>query len=106
LVIGLLAISYCEALILGVWLAADSVPPSPRNILYGQLSVLGDVRAILNDEGFVEEERQLLKGVRVRAATVAKLVALVVDCFGTFGCVLRLFRHSAITGNCCRFFSI
>jgi len=61
---------------------ADSVPPSPRNLLYGQLSVSGDVRTVLNDDGFVEEERQLLSGVRVRAATVAKLVALVVDCFG------------------------
>jgi len=66
-----------------VWLAADIVPPSPRNLLqYGQLSMLGDVRAVLNDEGFVEEERQLLNGVRVRAATVVKLVALVVDCYG------------------------
>jgi len=65
-----------------VWLATDSVPPSPRNLLYGQLPVLGDVRVVLNDEGFVEEERQLLNGVRVRAATVSKLVALVVDCFG------------------------
>ena len=64
------------------WLIADSVPPSPRNLLYGQLPVLGDVRAILNDEGFVEEERQLLHGVRVRAATIAKLVSIVVDCFG------------------------
>ena len=64
-------------------MVADSAPPSPRNLLYGQLSVPGDVRAILNDDGFVEEERQLLNGVRVRAATVAKLVALVVDCFGT-----------------------
>jgi len=69
-----------------MWLAADSVPPSPRNLLYGQLSVLGDVHVILNDEGFVEEERQLLNGVRVRAATVAKLVALVVDCFGICFC--------------------
>lgn len=59
----------------------DSVPPSPRNLLYGQLSVPVDVRAVLNDDGFVEEERQLLSGVRVRAATVTRLVALVVDCF-------------------------
>ena len=65
-----------------MWLVTDSVPPSPRNLLYGQLSMLGEVRAVLNDEGFVEEERQLLHGVRVRAATVSKLVALVVDCFG------------------------
>jgi len=61
---------------------ADSAPPSPRNLLYNQLSVPGDVRAVLNEDGFVEEERQLLSGVKVRAASVSKLVALVVDCFG------------------------
>ena len=75
----------------GVWLVADSVPPSPRNMLYGQLSVPGDVRAILNDDGFVEEDRQLLSGVRVRVAAVTKLVALVVDCFGPFD-EFRLFK--------------
>jgi len=69
--------------VVGVLFIVDSTPPSPRNLLYGQLSVPGDVRAILNDDGFVEEDRQLLNGVRVRAATVSKLVALVVDCFGT-----------------------
>jgi len=62
------------------------VPPSPRNLLYAgglQLSAPPvDVRAILNDDGYVEEDRQLLAGVRVRAATVNRLVALVVDCFG------------------------
>jgi len=70
--------------VVALWGAvADSVPPSPRNLLYGQLSVPPvDVRAMLNDDGYVDEDRQLLSGVRVRAATVHKLVALVVDCFG------------------------
>lgn len=75
-----------------IWRFADN-GASQRRLLYGQLSlpvdsggsrgsVDGGRLGSINEDGFIEEERQLLRGVRVRAATVDRLVALVVNCFG------------------------
>ena len=33
--------------------------------------------------GFVEEEKEYVPGIHVRAASIDKLAALAVDCFGT-----------------------
>lgn len=74
---------------------SDNSTSGQRRLLYGQLSLpvdngvprgsvdfSGSRLGSINDDGFIEEERQLLRGVRVRAATVDRLVALVVNCFG------------------------
>jgi hypothetical protein len=74
---------------------SDNSTSSQRRLLYGQLSLpahngvprgsvdfSGSRLGSINDDGIIEEERQLLRGVRVRAATVDRLVALVVNCFG------------------------
>jgi hypothetical protein len=77
-----------------VSLFSDSAA-AQRRLLYGQLSLPVDSggsrgsvdcsrSGSINDDGFIEEERQLLRGVRVRAATVDRLVALVVNSFGTY----------------------
>ena len=38
---------------------------------------------VLNKMGFVEEEKEYVPGIHVRAASIDKLAALAVDCFGT-----------------------
>jgi len=42
-----------------------------------------ELQYILSHVGFVEEEKMLVPGVKVRAACVEKLASLSVECFGT-----------------------
>ena len=41
-----------------------------------------ELQSILSHVGFIEEEKMLVPGVKVRAASVKKLASLAVDCFG------------------------
>ena len=57
---------------------------SRKQQLLCQLSVSDgrDVKAMLVQLGYVEEDKPLLPGVSVRAASVEKLASLAVNCFG------------------------
>ena len=42
------------------------------------------MQVVLNKLGFVEEEKEYVTGIHVRAASLEKLAVLAVDCFGTW----------------------
>ena len=63
----------------------DLISPGPR--LVPQLSVPDskDIKAMLNRYGYVPEDKPLLPGMFVRAASLEKLVELAIDLFGECG---------------------
>ena len=69
---------------------SPAAPDSPS------LTEAKDSRLVLNKLGFVEEDRESMRGVHVRAATVDTLVALAVDSFGEW---LLVSRHIAAAFN-------
>ena len=68
---------------------------SPRKLV-SQHSVPDSraIKAMLARLGYVEEEKPLIPGVIVRAASTEKLVCLAVDCFGTEHSVICKFNVS------------
>lgn len=69
-------------------------PISPRK-LFSQLSLpdFKDVKGMLTELGYIAEDKPLLPGISIRAASVDKLASLAVECFGR----LQAPRSLAIT---------